>query len=158
MRHTQCWPLLSDILILFGNLHVTFWDLLTPLSSLVIVMLAQLISSVIWLWCIPSPALPLRGRRRHLYMPLTQLAGSGIWSMGHDRVGCQCGNRSRIVQRSPLLCAPGLVKFVPAVARLSCLALPGSFLTMFAQNKGNLCRIISKFATHPQKRKCQIFL
>ena len=28
------------------------------------------------------------------------------------------------VQRSPLFCAPGLVKFVPAVARLSCLALP----------------------------------
>ena len=44
------------------------------------------------------------------------------------------------VQRSPLLCAPGLVKFVPAVARLFSLALLGSFLTMFAQNKGNLCR------------------
>ena len=44
------------------------------------------------------------------------------------------------IQRSPLLCAPGLVKFVPAVARLFCLALPGSFLTMFAQNKVELCR------------------
>ena len=27
--------------------------------------------------------------------------------------------------------APGLVKLAPAVARLFCLALPGSFLTMF---------------------------
>ena len=43
------------------------------------------------------------------------------------------------VQWSPLLCAPGLVKFVPAVARLFCLARPGSSLTMFAQNKGDLC-------------------
>ena len=43
------------------------------------------------------------------------------------------------MQRSPLLCAPGLVKFAPAVARLVCLALPGSFLDMFAQNKGDLC-------------------
>ena len=34
------------------------------------------------------------------------------------------------VQRSPLFCAPGLVKFVPAVARLFCLALPGSFLNV----------------------------
>ena len=45
----------------------------------------------------------------------------------------------QLLQRSPLLCAPGLVKFVPAVARLFCLALPESFLTMFAQNKGDLC-------------------
>ena len=43
------------------------------------------------------------------------------------------------IQRSPLLCAPGLVKFVPAVARLYCLAMPGSFLDMFAQNKVDLC-------------------
>ena len=33
------------------------------------------------------------------------------------------------------------MKFVPAVARLFCLALPGSFLTMFAQNKGELCTL-----------------
>ena len=53
-----------------------------------------------------------------------------------------------LVQRSPLFCAPGLVKFVPAVARLFCLALPGSFLTMFAQNKGDPCRsAIIKAAT-----------
>ena len=45
-----------------------------------------------------------------------------------------------LLQRSPLFCAPSLVKFVPAVARLFCLALPGSFLTMFAQNKGDLCK------------------
>ena len=45
------------------------------------------------------------------------------------------------LQRSPLFCAPGLVKFVPAVARLFCLALPGSFLTVFAQNKGDLCTL-----------------
>ena len=32
-------------------------------------------------------------------------------------------------------CTPGLVKFVPSVARLFCLALPGSFLTTcFAHN------------------------
>ena len=43
-----------------------------------------------------------------------------------------------LVQRSPLFCAPDLVKFVPAVARLFCPALPGS-LFMFAQNKGDLC-------------------
>ena len=30
-----------------------------------------------------------------------------------------------------IICAPGLVKFVPAVAYLLRLALPGSFLTMF---------------------------
>ena len=47
------------------------------------------------------------------------------------------------LQRSPLLYAPGLVKFLPAVARLLCLALPGSFLTMFAQNKVDLCTICS---------------
>ena len=34
------------------------------------------------------------------------------------------------IQRSPLFYAPGLVKFVPAVARLFCLALPGSFLNV----------------------------
>ena len=44
-----------------------------------------------------------------------------------------------LIQRSTLLIALGLVKFVPALARLFCLALPGSFLTMFAQNKGDLC-------------------
>ena len=49
------------------------------------------------------------------------------------------GDGSMEVQRSPSFCAPGLVKFVPAVARLSCLALPESFLTMFAQNIGDLC-------------------
>ena len=43
------------------------------------------------------------------------------------------------LQRSPLLCAPGLVKFVPAAARLFCLALPGSFLNILAQNKVDLC-------------------
>ena len=43
------------------------------------------------------------------------------------------------LQRSPLFCAPGLVKFVTAVATLFCLALPGSFLNVFAQNKGDLC-------------------
>ena len=42
-------------------------------------------------------------------------------------------------QRLSLSCAQGLVKFAPAVARLFCLVLPGSFLTMFAQNKGDLC-------------------
>ena len=49
------------------------------------------------------------------------------------------GKILKFVQRSPLFYAPGLVKFVPDVARLICLALPGSFLTMFAQNKGDLC-------------------
>ena len=34
------------------------------------------------------------------------------------------------VQRSPLLCTPGLVKFAPAVARLFCLALPGFYLVL----------------------------
>ena len=44
------------------------------------------------------------------------------------------------LHRYPLFCAPGLVRFVPAVARLLfCPALPGSFLTMFAQNKEDLC-------------------
>ena len=33
---------------------------------------------------------------------------------------------------------------VPAVARLFCLALSGSFLNMFAQNKEDLCIVISK--------------
>ena len=48
-----------------------------------------------------------------------------------------------VLQRSPLLCAPGLVKFVPAVARLFCPALLGCFLTVcFAQNKGDLCTVL----------------
>ena len=34
------------------------------------------------------------------------------------------------IQRYPSLCAPSLVKFVPAIARLFCLSLPGS-LTIF---------------------------
>ena len=45
------------------------------------------------------------------------------------------------LQSSPLFCAPGLVKFVPGVARLFCLALPGFLLNMFAQNKGDLCTV-----------------
>ena len=45
------------------------------------------------------------------------------------------------LQGSTLFFAPGLVKFVSAVARLFRLALPGSFLTMFAQNKGDLCML-----------------
>ena len=48
-------------------------------------------------------------------------------------------NLALLLSISGVFCAPGLVKFVPAVARLFCLALPGSFLTMFAQNKGDLC-------------------
>ena len=44
-----------------------------------------------------------------------------------SQISCSCTD----IQRSPLLCTPGLVKFVPAVARLFCLALPWSFLTMF---------------------------
>ena len=44
-----------------------------------------------------------------------------------------------ILQRATSLCAPGLVKFVPAAARLFFLALPGSFLTMFEQNKVDFC-------------------
>ena len=48
------------------------------------------------------------------------------------------------VQRSALFCAPGLVKFVAAVARLFCLALPGSILNVFVQNKGDLCMVASK--------------
>ena len=56
------------------------------------------------------------------------------------------------IQRSPLFCAPGLVKFVPSVARLFCLALPGSFLTMFAQNKEELC--CSSKAPSDQQEKC----
>ena len=35
--------------------------------------------------------------------------------------------------------APDLVKIVPAVARLICLVLPGSFLTMFANHFVLLC-------------------
>ena len=34
------------------------------------------------------------------------------------------------LQGSTLFCAPGLVKFVPAVARLFCVPLPGSFLNV----------------------------
>ena len=51
------------------------------------------------------------------------------------------GQDSYDIQRSPLFCAPGLVKFVPAVARLFCLALPGSFLTMLVQNNGDPCSL-----------------
>ena len=58
------------------------------------------------------------------------------------------------VQRSPLFCPPGLVKFVPAVARLFCLALPGSFLKMcFAQNKGDLCRHLMCSLSLPCSRR-----
>ena len=49
------------------------------------------------------------------------------------------------MQRSPLFCAQGLVKFVPAVARMFCLALPGSFLNVFTQNKGDLCSFGASF-------------
>ena len=38
--------------------------------------------------------------------------------------------KKQVIQRSLLFCAPGLVKFVTAVAKLFCLALLGSFLTM----------------------------
>ena len=44
------------------------------------------------------------------------------------------------------------MKFVPAVARLFCLALPGPFLTMFAQNKKDLC--CSSKAPSDQQEKC----
>ena len=36
------------------------------------------------------------------------------------------------VQRSTLLCTPGLEKFVPVIARLFCLALLGSFFEVSA--------------------------
>ena len=76
--------------------------------------------------------------------PITQLRSKSLFcrlklvtvavnERGNHRI------RLRVIQRSPLLCAPGLVKFVPAVNRLFCLALPGSFLTMFVQNKVDLC-------------------
>ena len=38
------------------------------------------------------------------------------------------------------------MKFVPAVASLFCLAQPGSFSTMFAQNKGDLCIVTTDSA------------
>ena len=41
-----------------------------------------------------------------------------------------CQRDATHVLRSPLLCAPGLVKSIPDVARLFCLALPGSFLNV----------------------------
>ena len=44
------------------------------------------------------------------------------------------------IQRRTKCCAPGLVKFVPAVAILTCRALPGSFLTIFANHFVLLCR------------------
>ena len=76
---------------------------------------------------------------------LWRLAGRGAKTRGHlgrDRNHACLGHVfSPTLQRSPLFCAPGLVKFVPAVTRLFCLALPGSFLTMFAQNKGALCTL-----------------
>ena len=53
--------------------------------------------------------------------------------------GCVGGIFTMEIKRSPLFFAPCLVKFVPVVARLFCLSLPGSFLNMFAQNKGDLC-------------------
>ena len=46
-----------------------------------------------------------------------------------------CPSTDSALQRSPLFSAPGLVKFVPAEARLFCLALPGSFLTMLARRR-----------------------
>ena len=50
--------------------------------------------------------------------------------------------------------------FVPAVARLFCLALPGSFLTMFAQNKGDLCTYKTDFLgmiDDKRSKLCQTF-
>ena len=57
---------------------------------------------------------------------------NSIFDFGTSLVG-------NVVQRSTLISAPGLVKFVPAVARLFWPALHGSFLTMLAQNKVDLC-------------------
>ena len=48
-------------------------------------------------------------------------------------------NTAKCIQRSTLFCAPGLVTFVPAVARLFCPALPGSLC--FAQNEVDLCTV-----------------
>ena len=57
---------------------------------------------------------------------LVKLPGKARSSMCERQKGASVNH----VQRSPLFCAPGLVKFVPAVARLFCLALPGSFLNV----------------------------
>ena len=47
-------------------------------------------------------------------------------------IGCQTGDKMHFVKFLGLipLCAPGLVKFVPAEARLFCLALPWSLLNV----------------------------
>ena len=70
-------------------------------------------------------------------------------SQGRKRKDSLLGDSKQLmlggrIQKYSLFCAPGLVKFVPAVARLFCLALSGSFLNMFAQNKEDLCIVISK--------------
>ena len=66
--------------------------------------------------------------------------GNGPWPLLAERCSAMQGPNSAIfkgfdfqpsldiVQGSTLLCVPGLVKFVPAVARLFFLALPGSLL------------------------------
>ena len=45
------------------------------------------------------------------------------------------------VQRWDLIFVGGLVKFLPALASLFSLALPGSCLTRFAKNKSHLCTV-----------------
>ena len=74
-------------------------------------------------------------------------------------------SETNLVQRSPLLCAPGLVKFVLAVARPFCSALPGSFLTVLGHNKGDLCishfsltRIHSILFQQQRSRSCAVIL
>ena len=51
------------------------------------------------------------------------------------------------VQRSPLFCAPGLVKFVPAVAYHFCLALPAAFTQPGAH-------LLAKPCTAPSEVPC----
>ena len=43
--------------------------------------------------------------------------------------------------RCTLLCAPGLVKFVPAVSYLLCMALPGSYFANFLVDLCSVCKI-----------------
>ena len=47
-----------------------------------------------------------------------------VLNIKHDTINSETAEVISI-QKFTLLCAPGLVKFVPAVARLFCLALPG---------------------------------
>ena len=139
MRHTQCWPLLSDILI-FLAICMSHFGIYLPLFHLLLLSCSHNLSVLSSGFGVSHPQLSLSVDCGVICTcPWRNWQGQafGPWVMIEWVVHAVIGAR---LYRDLLYYALQVWwVFVPAVARLFCLALPGSFLTLFVKNKGDLC-------------------